>query len=85
MTMEDNNVGRFRIYVTRRSKTDFLGFLNKTLVTYDTNLQADKHLEKKYPGVTMSTTPMDGEPLPPMITTTGAEYMTLSLTVKELI
>ena len=60
--------------------------MNANLITFNSTLQRGQDLEKKYPGLTLPSTPMDGEPLPTMATSTcGAEYMALSLAVKELI
>lgn len=43
-------------------------------------------LRDKYPGLVLPPTPMDGDPIPSMATgTCEAEYMALSLAVKELI
>ena len=71
---------------TRRSRAGYLGYLNKNLITFNSQLQRGQHLEKKYPGLYVPPTPMDGEPIPSMATATcGAEYMALGLAVKELI
>ena len=71
---------------SRRSRAGYLGYLNANLITFNSSLQRGQHLDKVYPGLKVPTTPMDGEPLPTMATATcGAEYMALSLAVKELI
>ena len=71
---------------TRRSRAGYLGYLNANLITFNSTLQRGQLLEKHYPGISTPATAMDGEPLPSMATsTTGAEYMALSLAVKELI
>ena len=71
---------------SRRSRAGFLGYLNANLITFNSTLQRGQDLAKVYPGLQMPATPMDGEPLPEMATATcGAEYMALSLAVKELI
>ena len=71
---------------TRRSRAGFLIYLNKNLIAFNSTLQRGQNLERKYPGLIMPKTEMDGEPMPTMATATcGAEYMALSLAVKELI
>lgn len=78
---------------TRRSRGGFLGFLNKNLVTFNSVLQRgskkppfDDGVRENFHGVKFPTTPMDDEPLPSMSTgTCDAEYMALSMAVKELI
>lgn len=71
---------------SRRSRAGYLGYLNANLITFNSNLQRGTLLDKVYPGLHIPPTPMDGEPLPTMATATcGAEYMALSLAVKELI
>ena len=75
---------------TRRSRAGFLIFLNKNLVSFNSVQQRGSKrpaipdgLRDSYPGLKLPTTPMDGEPAPTM--TCEAEYMALSLAVKELI
>ena len=71
---------------TRRSRAGFLIYLNKNPISFNSTLQRGKDLQKKYPGLKMPQTAMDGEPMPSMATATcGAEYMALSIAVKELI
>ena len=71
---------------TRRSRAGFLIFLNKNLIAFNSQLQRGEDLLKKYPGLRMPRTVMDDEPMPSMATATcGAEYMALSLAVKELL
>ena len=78
---------------TRRSRAGYLGYLNKNLVTFNSALQRGKNLpifddgiRESFPGVVFKPTAMDGEPLPSMATNTcAAEYMALSLAVKEII
>ena len=71
---------------TRRSRAGFLIYLNKNLIAFNSQLQRGEHLQKKYPGLRLPETAMDGEPMPSMATATcGAEYMALSLAVKELL
>ena len=78
---------------TRRSRAGFLIFLNKNLVSFNSVQQRGTKrpaipdgLRDSYPGLKMPPTPMDGEPVPSMATgTCEAEYMALSLAVKELI
>ena len=71
---------------TRRSRAGYLIYLNENLISFNTSLQRGSDLLKKYPGLKMPATAMDGEPMPSMATATcGAEYMALSLGVKELI
>ena len=71
---------------TRRSRAGFLIYLNKNLIAFNSTLQRGHNLEQKYPGLVLPETEMDGEPMPTMATATcGAEYMALSLAVKELI
>ena len=61
-------------------------YLNKNLISFNSQLQKGTDLDKKYPGLTLPPTAMDGEPMPSMATATcGAEYMALSLAVKELV
>ena len=70
---------------TRRSRAGFLINLNNNLIAFNSISQRGQHLERKYPGLTLPETEMDGEPLPLMMTATcGTEYRTLSLVVKEL-
>ena len=78
----------------RRSRAGFLAYLNANLVAFNTALQRgnkrptthDDGLRDKYPGVQIPATAMDDEPLPSMSTgTCDAEYLALSLAVKELI
>ena len=78
---------------TRRSRAGFLIFLNKNLVSFNSVQQRGAKrsaipdgLRDSYPGLKLPSTPMDGEPVPSMATgTCEAEYMALSLAVKELI
>ena len=71
---------------TRRSRAGYLIFLNKNLISFNSSLQKGTDLLKKFPGLKMPVTEMDDEPMPSMSTATcGAEYMALSLAVKELI
>ena len=71
---------------TRRSRAGFVIYLNKNLIAFNSTLQRGQDLEKKYPGLILPKTAMDNEPMPSMATATcGAEYMALSLAVKELI
>ena len=71
---------------TRRSRAGYLIYLNKNLIAFNSQLQKGTDLLKKFPGVEMPKTAMDGEPMPSMSTATcGAEYMALSLAVKELV
>ena len=71
---------------TRRSRADYLIYLNKNLISFNSTLQKGKDLQKQYPGLQMPKTPMDDEPMPSMSTATcGAEYMALSMAVKELV
>ena len=61
-------------------------YLNKNLIAFNSTLQRGSDLTKKYPGLELPKTAMDGEPLPSMSTATcGVEYMALSLVVKELV
>ena len=70
---------------TRRSRAGFLGYLNKNLVAFNSSLQ-HAQLLTKYHGLKLPKTAMDGEPLPTMATATCiAEYMALSIAVKEMI
>ena len=78
----------------RRSRAGFLVYLNANLISFNTALQRgnkrpqhhDDGLREDFHGVKFSTTPMDDEPLPSMSTgTCDAEYLALSLAVKELI
>ena len=77
----------------RRSRAGFLGYLNANLITFNTALQRgnkkpqhDDGLRSDFHGVVFPKTPMDDEPLPSMSTgTCDAEYLALSLAVKELI
>lgn len=70
---------------TRRSRAGFLGYLNKNLVAYNSALQ-NAQLLTKHHGLKLPTTVMDDEPLPTMVTVTCiAEYMTMSIVVKEMI
>lgn len=79
---------------SRRSRAGFLDFLNANLVTFNSVLQRgenkpithDDGICEHYHGVTFPKTPMDGEPIPTMATDTcTAEYMALSLAIKELV
>ena len=78
---------------TRRSRAGYLGYLNKNLVTFNSALQRGKNLpnfddgiRQSFPGVKFKPTAMDGEPMPTVSTNTcAAEYMELSLAVKEII
>ena len=71
---------------TRRSRAGFVIYLNKNLIAFNSTLQRGQDLATKYPGLKMPKTAMDDEPMPSMATATcGAEYMALSLAVKELI
>ena len=78
---------------TRRSRAGFLIFLNKNLLSFNSVQQRGAKrpavcdgVRDEYPGLTLPTTPMDGDPVPSMATgTCEAEYMALSLAVKELI
>ena len=78
---------------TRRSRAGFLIFLNKNLVSFNSVQQRGAKrpaipdgLRDSYPGLKLPSTCMDGEPVPSMATgTCEAEYMALSLAVKELI
>ena len=71
---------------TRRSRAGFMIFLNKNLISFNSTLQRGQDLQKKYPGLKMPKTVMDGEPMPSVATATcGAEYMALSIAVKELL
>jgi hypothetical protein len=78
---------------TRRSRGGFLIFLNKNLVAFNSVLQRgltkppfDDGVRDDFHGVKFPKTPMDGEPMPSMATgTCDAEYLALSLAVKELI
>ena len=78
---------------TRRSRAGFLIFLNKNLLSFNSAQQRGAKrpavcdgLRDKYPGLKLPTTPMDGDPVPSMATgTCEAEYMALSMAVKELI
>ena len=78
----------------RRSRAGFLAYLNANLVAFNTALQRgnkrptthDDGIRDQYPGVKFPATAMDGEPLPSMSTgTCDAEYLALSIAVKELI
>ena len=77
----------------RRSRAGFLVFLNKNLIAFNSVLQRgskkpdhDDGIPDEYPGVPRKPTPMDGEPLPSMASgTCEAEYMALSLAVRELV
>ena len=77
----------------RRSRAGFLAYLNKNLIAFNSVLQRgsnkplhDDGMRQHFPGVPVKPTPMDDEPLPSMATgTCEAEYMALSLAVKELI
>ena len=77
----------------RRSRAGFLVFLNKNLIGFNSVLQRgskkpdhDDGIPDEYPGVPRKPTPMDGEPLPSMASgTCEAEYMALSLAVRELV
>ena len=78
---------------TRRSRAGYLTFLNKNLLSFNSVQQRGGKRpalcdgqRDKYPGLKMPATPMDGEPVPTMATgTCEAEYMALSLAVKELV
>lgn len=71
---------------TRRSRAGFLIYLNKNLIAFNSALQRGTDLMKKFPGLKLPVTAMDDEPMPSMATATcGAEYMALSLAVKELV
>ena len=78
---------------TRRSRAGFLAFLNKNLLAFNSAQQRGAKrpaicdgVRDNYPGLKLPSTPMDGDPIPSMTTgTCEAEYMTLSLAVKELI
>ena len=78
---------------TRRSRGGYLAFLNKNLVAFNSVLQRgltkppfDDGVREEFHGVKFPKTPMDGEPLPSMATgTCDAEYLALSMAVKELI
>ena len=98
-SMTINNVGRLwhSDYGTnpdnRRSRAGFLGYLNVNLIRYNSALQRGNTrpfpcdgLRSDFNGVNFAETVMDDEPLSSMSTgTCDAEYMTLSLAVKELI
>ena len=59
------------------SHAGFLGHLNTNLITFNSTLQRGQDLDKVYPGLQISSTPMNGEPLPSMIVVThGPECMT---------
>ena len=68
-------------------------YLNQNLIAYNSALQRgtnkplfDDGIRDKYDDVNQTSTCMDGEPMPTMATgTCEAEYMALSLAVKELI
>ena len=70
---------------TRRSRADFLCFLNKNLLSFNSVQQRSSTAKKpavpdgirdEYPGVVMPKTPMDDEPQPSMATgTCEAEYL----------
>ena len=76
---------------TRRSRSGFLIFLNKNLVSFNSVQQRGSKrplipdgLRESYPGLELPKTPMDGEPEPTMATgTCETEYMALSLAVKD--
>ena len=78
---------------SKRSRAGFLGYLNANLITFNSALQRgnkvsqiDDGLRSNFHGVEIPKTAMDDEPLPSMSTgTCDAEYMALSLAVKELI
>ena len=78
---------------TRRSRAGYLAFLNKNLLAFNSVQQRGAKrpavcdgLRDNYPGLKLPPTPMDGDPIPSMATgTCEAEYMALSLAVKELI
>ena len=75
---------------TRRSRAGFVIYLNSEQEPHHiqqyTVTQRGQDLEKKHPDLNLSKTVMDDEPMSSMVTATcGTEYMTLSLTVKELI
>ena len=78
---------------TRRSRAGYLIYLNKNLLAFNSVQQRGSKRpavsdgqRDEYPGLKMPPTPMDGEPQPTMATgTCEAEYMALSLAVKELI
>ena len=78
---------------TRRSRAGYLAFLNKNLLAFNSVQQRGSKRplvcdgqRDKYPGLVMPPTSMDGDPKPTMATgTCEAEYMALSLAVKELI
>ena len=67
--------------------------MNKNLIAYNSALQRgnkkpayDDGVRTEFPGVKSKSTAMDGEPLPSMSTgTCDAEYLALSLALKELI
>ena len=71
----------------------YLIYLNKNLLAFNSVQQRGSKRpavsdgqRDEYPGLKMPPTPMDGEPQPTMATgTCEAEYMALSLAVKELI
>ena len=78
---------------SRRSRAGFLGYLSVNLITFNSALQRGNKrpfpcdgLRSNFHGVKFPKTAMDDEPLPSMSTgTCDAEYMALSLAVKELI
>ena len=45
---------------TRRSRAGFLIYLNKNLIAFNSTLQRGQNLERKYPGLIMPKTEMDG-------------------------
>ena len=77
----------------RRSRAGFLIYLNANLISFNSALQrgnfkpeVNDHIREKYHGVEFPETAMDSEPLPSMASgTCDAEYLALSLAVKELI
>ena len=78
---------------TRRSRAGHLIYLNKNLLAFNSVQQRGSKRpaisddqRDEYPGLKMPATPMDGEPKPSMATgTCEAEYMALSLAVKEMV
>ena len=64
---------------THRFRAGFLIYLNKNLISFNSQLQRGTDLDKHYPDLKLPSTPMDGEPMPSMATATcGAEYMAVT-------
>ena len=78
---------------SRRSRAGYLIYLNQNLIAFNSALQrgskkplVDDGVRTEFPGVKQTPTAMDDEPLPSMSTgTCDAEYLALSLALKELI